>query len=62
MAQLEPISPPAEDPFQRPFPSNLPPVFVDGDTNNWKSFEIEKLLNKRQVKKGKGQAVEYLVR
>lgn len=37
-------------------------MFVKGDINKLKSFEIEKLLNKCQVKKGKSQAVEYLVR
>ena len=62
VAQLEPAPPPTEDPFGRPFPSNPPPVFVEGDTDKIKSFEIERLLNKRQVKKGKGRAVEYLVR
>ena len=62
LAQLEPASTSAEDPFQRLFPSNPPLVYVDGNINNWKSFEIERLLNKRQVKKGKGQALEYLVR
>ena len=62
VAQLEPAPPPAEDPFARPFPSNPPPVFVEGDTDKLKSFEVEKLLNKQQVKKGRGQATEYLVR
>ena len=62
VAQLEPAPPPAKDPFGRPFPSNLPLVFVEGDTDKVKSFEIEKFLNKRQIKKGKGQAIEYLVR
>ena len=61
MAQLKPTPPPVEDFFARPFPSNPFPIFVKGDTDNLKSFEIEKLLNKRQVKKGKGRAIEYLV-
>lgn len=61
VAQLETASPPAKDLFERPFPSNFPPIFVEGDTNRVKSFEIEKLLNKYQVKKGKGRAIEYLV-
>ena len=38
-----------------------PAVFIDGDTNASKSFEVERLLNKQTVKKGKGRAVEYLV-
>ena len=61
VAQLEPAPPPTEDPFVRPFPFNPPPVFIEGDTDSLKSFEIEKLLNKRQVRKGKSRAVEYLV-
>lgn len=62
VAQLEPAPLPAKDPFGRPFPSNPFPVFVEGDTDKVKSFEIERLLNKRQIRKGKGQAIEYLVR
>ena len=47
VAQLEPVPPPSEDPFGRPFSSNPPPVFVEGDTDKVKSFEVERLLNKR---------------
>lgn len=61
VAQLEPTPLPAKDPFERPFSSNSLPVFVEGDTNRMKSFKIERLLNKCHVKKGKGQAIEYLV-
>ena len=39
-----------------------PAMFVDDDTDASKSFEVERLLHKRTVKKGKGRAVEYLVR
>ena len=62
VAQLEPALPLTEDPFRRPFPSNPPPVFIEGNTDKVKSFEVEKLLNKQQVRKGKGRAVKYLVR
>lgn len=62
MAQLELAPPSAKDLFKRLFPSNPPLVFVKGNTDRLKSFEIERLLNKRQVKKGKGWAIEYLVR
>ena len=62
VAHLELAPPPAEDPFGRPFLSNSPPVFVEGNTDKVKSFEIERLLNKRQIKKRKGRTVEYLVR
>lgn len=58
IAQLEPAPPPSKDPFNRPTPHHPPSVFVDGDTNALKSFEIDRLLNKRTVKKGKGRAVE----
>lgn len=61
MAQLELASAPAKDPFERPFSSNPPFIFVEGNTNRVKSLEIESLLNKCQVKKGKGRAIEYLV-
>lgn len=62
IAQLEPAPSPAEDSFGRLRPKHPPPVFVEGDTDAVKSFEIDRLLNKRTVKKGRGHAVEYLVR
>lgn len=61
VAQLKPTPPPVENFFERPFPSNPPSLFVEGNTNKLKSFEIERLLNKCQVKKEKDQAIEYLV-
>lgn len=61
VAQLESAPLPMKNLFARPFPSNPPPVFVEGDTNKCKSFEVEKLFNKYQVKKGKSRAIEYLV-
>lgn len=61
VAQLEPVPPPAKDPFKRPFPSNPLSIFVEDNSNNVKSFKIEKLLNKRQIRKGKDQAIKYLV-
>ena len=62
VAQLEPAPDPAEDPFQRPRPQHPPLVFVEGDTDKHKSFEIDRLLNKRTIRKGRGLAIEYLVR
>ncbi len=38
-----------------------PAMFVDGDTDAAKSFEVDCLLNKWIVKKGKGRAIEYLI-
>lgn len=46
MAQLKPIPSLSKDPFARLFPSNPPPVFIEENTNNFKSFEIERLFNK----------------
>ena len=62
VAQLEPAPNPSDDPFRRPRPHQPPSVFVKGDTDKHKSFEIDRLLNKRTVRKGKGLAIEYLVR
>ena len=62
VAQLEPAPDPAKDPFQRLRPQHPPSVFVEGDTDRHKSFEIDRFLNKRTIRKGRGLAVEYLVR
>lgn len=62
IAQLELAPLPAEDLFGRLRPEHPPPIFVEGDTDVVKSFEIDRLLNKQTVKKDRGHAVEYLVR
>lgn len=62
VAQLEPVPDPALDPFKRPRLDYLPSVFIKGDTDNSKSYEIERLLNKRILRKGRGFAIEYLVK
>ena len=62
IAQLEPSPPPDADPFDRPRPDHPPSVFVEGDTDTVKSYEVERLLNKRAMRKGRGVATEYLVR
>lgn len=61
VAQLKPTPPLAKNFFTRFFPSNLLFVFVKSDTHKLKNFEIEKFLNKHQIKKNKGRAIEYLV-
>ena len=61
MAQLEPAPNPSEDPSRHPRLQQPPSVFVKGDTDKHKSFEIDRLLNKHMVKKGKARIVEYLV-
>ncbi len=62
VAQFEPAPAPSEDPFHRPCPQQPSSVFVEGDTDHQKSFEVDCFLNKRTVKKGKGLDIEYLVR
>ncbi len=61
VAQLEPL-PDTKDPFDRTRPEHPPSVFVEGDTDNWKSYYIEKLLNKRMIKRGRKMVTQYLVR
>lgn len=46
VTQLKPVLPLAKGLIAKPFPSNLPLIFIKDDTNKLKSFEIEKLLNK----------------
>lgn len=60
VAQLKPAPPPTNDPFYCPHPHMPFAMFVNGDTNTAKSFEVDRLLNKQIVKKGKGYAIEYL--
>ena len=62
LAQLEP-APPGPDPFHRPMPEHPDSVFVEGDTAEWKSYVVERLLNKRvrRTGRGHGEIVEYLV-
>lgn len=59
VAQLEPVPPPSADPFSRPRPTEPDSVFVEGDTERVKSYEVERLLNKRQTAR---RGVEYLVK
>ena len=62
VAQLEPVPPPTKDPLFHSYPTHPLPVFVDGDKDSVKSFEVERLLNKRTNRQGRGNSVEYLVR
>ena len=45
MAQLELVSPPIEDSFVRLFLSNPLFIFIEGNINNLKSFEIKRVFN-----------------
>ena len=62
VAQLEPAPDPNMDPYDRPRPDQPDSVFVEGDTDTMKSYDVERLLNKRVIRKGRGYATEYLVR
>lgn len=57
IAHLEPATDPAEDPYRRRR-LRAPPVVVDGETE----YEIERLLQKRRIRKGRGWSTQYLVR
>jgi Chromo (CHRromatin Organisation MOdifier) domain len=61
---LEP-APNEPDPYDRPINdgSDVEPITQEGDTEEWQSWEIEKLVDNRICKYGKGKPeVEYLVR
>lgn len=64
VAQLEP-APKGPDPYDRP-KLGFPEVAEDvpGDSVEWKSYELDKIVNKRMVRIGGGRklSVEYLVR
>ncbi|KAG7007260.1 hypothetical protein G7Y79_00011g031580 [Physcia stellaris] len=59
VAQLETCPAPGDDPYHRPRPDHPDSVYVEGDTPTVKSFEIERLINKRKTAK---RGPEYLVR
>ena len=57
IAQLEPAPAPSDDPYNRPRPTHPQAVSADGQ-----EYDVERLLNKRIVRKGRGLATEYLLR
>jgi hypothetical protein len=59
---LEP-APLGSDPFDRTRPDHPPAVYVEGDDEEWTSYEIEKLVDKRTRRYGRGKPItEYKVR
>ena len=62
VAQLEPAPDLSKDPFHRSHPEQPPSVFVESDTDKHKSFEIDRLFNKRTIRKGKSLVTKYRVR
>ena len=59
VAMLERVPDPNADPYHRPRPDEPPSVFVEGDTEHEKSFELEKIVDKQVSARGR---VRYLVR
>ena len=45
-----------------PRPDEPPSVFVEGDTPEFRFYELDRILNKRIVRKGRGFATEYLIK
>ncbi len=62
VAQLQPAFSPTEDLFSRLYPTHPIPVFINGDTDLVKSFQVERLLNRKTIRQGRGNLVKYLVR
>ena len=59
VAHLEPSAPPDADPFRRPRPEQSDSIYVEGDTATSKSWEIERIIDKKITKGGR---VRYLIR
>ena len=57
VANLEPATDPTEDPYRRRRIS-IPAVVIDGEAE----YEIEKLLQKRRIRRERGWSTQYLVR
>ena len=61
VAHLEPCPDPAKDPYNRPQPSNPPPV-ID-ELGEWEPYDVERVLLSRQRRYRRGRSItEYLVR
>ena len=61
IAQLEP-APVDKDPYERPRPTHPDSVEVEGDTEEWKSYEVEKVVKKRIRRYGNRPIAQYLIR
>lgn len=61
IAELEPCPPPEQDPYRRQRPTNPGAVETERDDLG-EEWELDRLLDKRVIRKGKGLATEYLVR
>jgi hypothetical protein len=62
VAHLTP-APPGVDPFGRPpFGTQEPIEGTEGDSEEWKSWELERIVDKRFTKYGNKNNLEYLVK
>ena len=57
IAQLEPAPEPGSDPYSRPIPDEPGPVEPDTD-----AYEVERILDKRVIRKGRGYSIQYQIR
>lgn len=62
VAHLEPATTQDEDPYHSARPDYPDAVYVEGDTENSKSYEIEAILAKRTSERHGEQRNQYLVR
>ena len=61
IAQLEPCLDPSEDPFKWPRPAKPGPILADRDDTP-PEWELDRILDKRVVPRGRGVSTEYLLR
>lgn len=57
VAYLEPATDPADDPYLRRRPPP-PTVVIDGE----EEYQVERLLRKRRIRRGRGWSTQYLIR
>lgn len=62
ITQLEFCPDPKSDPYQRERSEKSSSVFVENDIEDFKSYEFDRLLNKRVIVKGRGFVTEYLIK
>ena len=62
ISHLEPADNPDGDLFKRPVPEQPEAIYVEGDTATRQSYELERLLDRRQRRIRGKEVVEYLVR
>lgn len=58
---LEPV-PAGDDPYQRPGPDHPDAIDTEGDTEEFRSYEVKKLIAKRQRKYNRTLVTQYFVK